>query len=197
MTHADRLVNCRASKLVVSVALVVGCASDDGTTDTAASSSTTSETGPMPMSSGTTTGDPTGEPIAPAEGLWIFTPGAELERTCEGGQNGPFGSPVGEYRLEVGADDMTFTLTYPKSEEPIHTCTRAGASFECPMVMIGGTTCESWDAALQGEFASATMAAGEWVWRFTKGIDEPFCGDFGDVSPCTVTYALTAVRTGG
>jgi hypothetical protein len=91
---------------------------------------------------------------------------------------------------------MTFTLTYPKSEEPIHTCTRAGASFECSMVMIGGNTCESWDVALQGEFASATMAAGEWVWRFTKGIDEPFCGDFGDVSPCTVTYALTAVRTG-
>jgi hypothetical protein len=69
MTHADRLVNCRASKLVVSVALVVGCASDDGTTDTAASSST---------------GDPTGEPIAPAEGLWIFTPGAELERDLRG-----------------------------------------------------------------------------------------------------------------
>lgn len=133
--------------------------------------------------------------VAPLEGIWTFTLGAEVARTCTGTQKAQIPSETDTYRLEVGADDSIFTLTYPESQTTIHTCTRVGAPFECPLVMIGGDTCESWDVGLKGAFTSSTQASGELTWRFTQGVDELFCDEFGDVSPCTVTADFTALRT--
>lgn len=149
-----------------------------------------------------TTGEAsTGAAFEPLAGAWSLELGAELDRTCVGSQT-PFFFPMGPYVL-TNDGGGGFSLAYGAGEPAIHSCARTGVDFECPIVMIGGTCEEMWEAGFAGAFEDPTRFTAVAILRFTciappndttGGVD--CCAGFGDVDPCTLTHALEGSRTG-
>jgi len=156
----------------------------------------------------------TGGLFAPAEGLWTLALGAELERTCAGDEARGF-FPDNPYEL-VNVAPGAFTLAYAEHpDDPIHTCARTDAAFECPLVMIVGTCTATWEAGFAGEFDDPTHLTGTATLRYScwtlpggtdtgagtgsSGAGSSGAGDCCDPlagpNPCTVTHALTGVWT--
>jgi hypothetical protein len=190
---------CQPSTAVLAGVLAFGCAGNDSHGDTQADPTT----GPTS----------TAEALDPAEGRWILSRGAEVERTCTGSQ---LPRPLAaEYTL-TNTGETSFTLAYPPMTGPVHECTRDGSEFECPPLFIVGDCCSSVEIGFSGTFESDNHATGFVTFRFDAveipggtatggettggtgtGGPEDCCPDFGDVNPCMLTHSLDAVWTAG
>lgn len=158
-------------------------------------------------SAGASTGGTTAiEAISPAEGRWRVDVGTELERTCV--HDDLLVGPDREYVL-TSVDDASFTLSPVDPMYPLHECTRDGADFDCPPVLVVGECTDARSLGFRGTFESDTRATGSIIYHFscspspaddgTSGGTEPLppdcCSGFGAVNPCTITVALVASWT--
>lgn len=153
-----------------------------------------------------TTGETTGELLAPAEGRWRVDAGEELARTCVGDRL--MIGPDREYVL-TNTGEASFTLAAVEPILPDHACTRDGAEFDCPLVLVVGECTYARSLGFRGRFEGDRRAVGSIVYHFSchsvpppdEGTSssgpEPLdcCEGFGPVNPCTIDLALVATWT--
>lgn len=176
------MIDVRSPPVLLVVLLACGSRSDDTTSDASTGAA----------------------PLRPTEGLWSFGGGEVLGDDC------PKGGPTIalDYVLTITGEG-TFELSQPEDPDAraLHSCTMAGADFECPSVELGGAGFISIAVGITGTFTREDRAVGvlSWTWHCAwipsvpgtssggpPDDDELDCTDeIGDT--CSMSQALAAV----